>query len=78
MFPQCDALDRGNGLSTDLVQGCRVVLRERDVVRSLMTKCEKIANKMMQDVTQVVERDKGSQKQPEILNGKWVELLLLY
>ncbi|XP_038820928.1 SWI/SNF-related matrix-associated actin-dependent regulator of chromatin subfamily A containing DEAD/H box 1B-like isoform X1 [Salvelinus namaycush] len=66
-----DALDRGNGLSTDLVQGCRVVLRERDVVRSLMTKCEKIANKMMQDVTQVVERDKGSQKQPEILNGKY-------
>uniref|UniRef100_A0A673WWD0 DNA helicase n=1 Tax=Salmo trutta TaxID=8032 RepID=A0A673WWD0_SALTR len=69
----CDALDRGNGLSTDLVQGCRVVLRERDVVRSLMTKCEKIANKMMQDVTQVVERDKGSQKQPEILNGKWLK-----
>uniref|UniRef100_A0A8C7LE73 SNF2 related chromatin remodeling ATPase with DExD box 1b n=1 Tax=Oncorhynchus kisutch TaxID=8019 RepID=A0A8C7LE73_ONCKI len=68
-----DALDRGNGLSTDLVQGCRVVLRERDVVRSLMTKCEKIANKMMQDVTQVVERDKGSQKQPEILNGKWLK-----
>uniref|UniRef100_A0A673WLJ8 DNA helicase n=1 Tax=Salmo trutta TaxID=8032 RepID=A0A673WLJ8_SALTR len=65
-----------NGLSTDLVQGCRVVLRERDVVRSLMTKCEKIANKMMQDVTQVVERDKGSQKQPEILNGKWVEYQL--
>uniref|UniRef100_A0A8C8IB79 DNA helicase n=1 Tax=Oncorhynchus tshawytscha TaxID=74940 RepID=A0A8C8IB79_ONCTS len=63
----------GNGLSTDLVQGCRVVLRERDVVRSLMTKCEKIANKMMQDVTQVVERDKGSQKQPEILNGKWLK-----
>ncbi|CAB1332860.1 unnamed protein product [Coregonus sp. 'balchen'] len=66
-----DALDRGNGLSTDLVQGCRVVLRERDVVRSLMTKCEKITNKMMQDVTQVVERDKGSQKQPEILNSKY-------
>ncbi|XP_035628050.1 SWI/SNF-related matrix-associated actin-dependent regulator of chromatin subfamily A containing DEAD/H box 1b isoform X2 [Oncorhynchus keta] len=66
-----DALDKGNGLSTDLVQGCRVVLREWDVVRSLMTKCEKIANKMMQDVTQVVERDKGSQKQPEILNGKY-------
>uniref|UniRef100_A0A8C7LHK4 DNA helicase n=1 Tax=Oncorhynchus kisutch TaxID=8019 RepID=A0A8C7LHK4_ONCKI len=66
-------MNLGNGLSTDLVQGCRVVLRERDVVRSLMTKCEKIANKMMQDVTQVVERDKGSQKQPEILNGKWLK-----
>uniref|UniRef100_A0A8C7UT64 DNA helicase n=1 Tax=Oncorhynchus mykiss TaxID=8022 RepID=A0A8C7UT64_ONCMY len=66
-------MNSGNGLSTDLVQGCRVVLRERDVVRSLMTKCEKIANKMMQDVTQVVERDKGSQKQPEILNGKWLK-----
>uniref|UniRef100_A0A8C7V3V9 DNA helicase n=1 Tax=Oncorhynchus mykiss TaxID=8022 RepID=A0A8C7V3V9_ONCMY len=49
------------------------VTLERDVVRSLMTKCEKIANKMMQDVTQVVERDKGSQKQPEILNGKWLK-----
>uniref|UniRef100_A0A4W5P0S0 DNA helicase n=1 Tax=Hucho hucho TaxID=62062 RepID=A0A4W5P0S0_9TELE len=57
----------------NLVWGCRVVLRERDVVRSLMTKCEKITNKMMQDVTQVVERDKGSQKQPEILNRKWLK-----
>uniref|UniRef100_A0A8C7LLK0 DNA helicase n=1 Tax=Oncorhynchus kisutch TaxID=8019 RepID=A0A8C7LLK0_ONCKI len=77
-FNEWENLVRGimnlwNGLSTDLVQGCRVVLRERDVVRSLMTKCEKIANKMMQDVTQVVERDKGSQKQPEILNGKWLK-----
>ncbi|KAM9519346.1 LOW QUALITY PROTEIN: SWI/SNF-related matrix-associated actin-dependent regulator of chromatin subfamily A containing DEAD/H box 1b [Salvelinus alpinus] len=64
-------LDRGNGLSTDLVQGCCVVLREQDVARSLLTKCENITNKMMQDVTQVVERDKGFQKQPEILNSKF-------
>ncbi|KAJ8009760.1 hypothetical protein DPEC_G00094870 [Dallia pectoralis] len=41
----------------------------RDVVRSLMTQCENITNKMMQDVSQVMERDTGSQKQPEILNS---------
>ncbi|KAJ8009761.1 hypothetical protein DPEC_G00094880 [Dallia pectoralis] len=68
------ALDRGNGLSSELLQGCRVVLMGRDVVRSLMTQCENITNKMMQDVSQVMERDTGSQKQPEILNSKWVEL----
>ncbi|CAB1318437.1 unnamed protein product, partial [Coregonus sp. 'balchen'] len=64
-------LDGGNGLSTDLVQGCCVVLWKQDVVRSLLTKCENITNKMRQDVTQVVERDKGSQKQPEILISKF-------
>ncbi|KAJ7987207.1 hypothetical protein DPEC_G00336350 [Dallia pectoralis] len=65
------ALDRGNGLSSELLQGCRVVLMGRDVVRSLMTQCENITNKMMQDVSQVMERDTGSQKQPEILNSKF-------
>ncbi|XP_019908993.2 SWI/SNF-related matrix-associated actin-dependent regulator of chromatin subfamily A containing DEAD/H box 1b isoform X2 [Esox lucius] len=65
------ALDRGNGLSAELLQGCRVVLRGRDVVRCLMTKCENITSKMMQDVAQVMERDTGSQKQPEILNSKF-------
>jgi hypothetical protein len=65
-------LDGGNGLSTDLVQGYCVVLREQDVARSLLTKCENITNKMMQDVTQAVERDKGFHKQPEIFNSKWV------
>lgn len=59
VYPQVAVLGGGNGLSTDLVQGCCAVLREQDVEHSLLTKCENITNKMMQDVTQVVERAKG-------------------
>uniref|UniRef100_A0A8C1VK27 DNA helicase n=1 Tax=Cyprinus carpio TaxID=7962 RepID=A0A8C1VK27_CYPCA len=46
---------KDNGLSIDLVHGCKVVLKERQVVRDLMGRCEKIAQKMTKDVTQVIE-----------------------
>lgn len=52
------------------MHGCRVVLKERQVVRDLMGRCEKIAQKMTKDVTQVIEAGLGFMKQPKILNSK--------
>uniref|UniRef100_A0A671LGG2 DNA helicase n=1 Tax=Sinocyclocheilus anshuiensis TaxID=1608454 RepID=A0A671LGG2_9TELE len=62
---------KGNGLSIDLVHGCKVVLKERQVVRDLMGRCEKIAQKMTKDVTQVIEAGMGSIKQPKVLNSNF-------
>uniref|UniRef100_A0A8C1MBC3 DNA helicase n=1 Tax=Cyprinus carpio TaxID=7962 RepID=A0A8C1MBC3_CYPCA len=62
---------KDNGLSIDLVHGCKVVLKERQVVRDLMGRCEKIAKKMTKDVTQVIEAGMGSIKQPKILNSNF-------
>uniref|UniRef100_A0A8C9V699 DNA helicase n=1 Tax=Scleropages formosus TaxID=113540 RepID=A0A8C9V699_SCLFO len=64
-----DTFHKGNGLSSELVWGCRMVLKEREVVLRLMTKCEGISRKMMADVTRVIERGAGSLKQPDILNS---------
>ncbi|KAJ8262723.1 hypothetical protein COCON_G00151800 [Conger conger] len=64
-----ETLHKGNGLSMELVWGCRVVLKERAVVLGLMGKCETITRKMMRDVTRVIERGVGSMKQPSILNS---------
>ncbi|XP_039535458.1 SWI/SNF-related matrix-associated actin-dependent regulator of chromatin subfamily A containing DEAD/H box 1A isoform X1 [Pimephales promelas] len=61
---------KDNGLSIELVHGCKVVLKERQVVRDLMGRCEKIAQKMTKDVTQVIEAGMGSIKQPKVLNSK--------
>lgn len=60
---------KDNGLSIDLVHGCKVVLKERQVVLDLMGRCEKIAQKMTKDVTQVIEAGMGSIKQPKVLNS---------
>ncbi|KAK2898680.1 hypothetical protein Q8A67_010098 [Cirrhinus molitorella] len=62
---------KDNGLSIDLVHGCKVVLKERQVVRDLMGRCEKIAQKMTKDVTQVIEAGMGSIKQPKVLNSNF-------
>ncbi|XP_031433352.1 SWI/SNF-related matrix-associated actin-dependent regulator of chromatin subfamily A containing DEAD/H box 1b isoform X2 [Clupea harengus] len=62
------ALSGGNGLSVELLAGCREVLREREVVQGLMGRCEEIAQKMSRDVTQVLESGTGSMEQPRILN----------
>ncbi|XP_076140327.1 SWI/SNF-related matrix-associated actin-dependent regulator of chromatin subfamily A containing DEAD/H box 1b isoform X2 [Alosa pseudoharengus] len=62
------ALSGGNGLSMELLAGCREVLRERDVVQRLMGHCEEIAQKMSRDVTQVLESGTGSMEQPRVLN----------
>ncbi|XP_067269714.1 SWI/SNF-related matrix-associated actin-dependent regulator of chromatin subfamily A containing DEAD/H box 1A isoform X2 [Pseudorasbora parva] len=61
---------KDNGLSIELVHGCKVVLKERQVVRDLMGRCEKIAQKMTKDVTQVIEAGMGSIKQPKVLNSQ--------
>ncbi|KAK3521725.1 hypothetical protein QTP70_015842 [Hemibagrus guttatus] len=60
-----DVLHRGNGLSAELLTGCREVLREREVVQGLMIKCEEISRKM----AELVQKGLGSMKQPHILNS---------
>ncbi|XP_048065637.1 SWI/SNF-related matrix-associated actin-dependent regulator of chromatin subfamily A containing DEAD/H box 1A isoform X1 [Megalobrama amblycephala] len=62
---------KDNGLSIELVHGCKVVLKERQVVRDLMGRCEKIAQKMTKDVTQVIEAGMGSIKQPKVLSSNF-------
>ncbi|KAF4072232.1 hypothetical protein AMELA_G00260750 [Ameiurus melas] len=61
---------KDNGLSMELVHGCRSVLKERQVLKQLMNKCESIARKMTKDITKVIENGMGSMKQPIILNSK--------
>ncbi|KAK3565777.1 hypothetical protein QTP86_015040 [Hemibagrus guttatus] len=61
---------KDNGLSMELVHGCRDVLRERQVLKQLMNKCESIARKMTKDISQVIENGMGSMKQPTTLNSK--------
>ncbi|KAB5567498.1 hypothetical protein PHYPO_G00233460 [Pangasianodon hypophthalmus] len=61
---------KDNGLSMELVHGCKKVLKERQVLKQLMNKCESIARKMTKDVTRVIENGMGSMKQPTTLNSK--------
>ncbi|XP_056592207.1 SWI/SNF-related matrix-associated actin-dependent regulator of chromatin subfamily A containing DEAD/H box 1b [Triplophysa dalaica] len=63
------AMRRGNSLSTGLLAGCRDVLKEREVVKGLMSKCEEISEKLIQDVTQVLNKGSGSMSQPQILTS---------
>ncbi|KAG5841451.1 hypothetical protein ANANG_G00199640 [Anguilla anguilla] len=65
-----EVFHKANGLSMELVWGCRLVLKEREVVLGLMGKCETIARRMMEDVTRVIERGVGSMKQPSVLNSR--------
>ncbi|XP_015251112.1 PREDICTED: SWI/SNF-related matrix-associated actin-dependent regulator of chromatin subfamily A containing DEAD/H box 1 [Cyprinodon variegatus] len=65
-----DVFHKGNGLSDDLLHGCRVVLKERKVILGLMSKCQTISSKMVKQVTQVMERGTGSTKQPSLLNSQ--------
>lgn len=65
---------KDNGLSEDLLVGCKVVLRERKVVLGLMSKCESISSKMVKQVTMVMERGTASMKQPHVLNSQWVKV----
>uniref|UniRef100_A0A673C4L5 SWI/SNF-related, matrix-associated actin-dependent regulator of chromatin, subfamily a, containing DEAD/H box 1 n=1 Tax=Sphaeramia orbicularis TaxID=375764 RepID=A0A673C4L5_9TELE len=64
-----DVFHKDNGLSEDLLLGCRVVLKERKVVRGLMSKCETISFKMVKQVTEVMERD--TVKQPSLINSQF-------
>ncbi|TRY68060.1 hypothetical protein DNTS_003641 [Danionella cerebrum] len=63
------AIRRRNGLSSELLTGCREVLKEREVVKDLMSKCEEISIKLVQDVTQVMNKRQGSMTQPQILSS---------
>ncbi|XP_066568320.1 SWI/SNF-related matrix-associated actin-dependent regulator of chromatin subfamily A containing DEAD/H box 1A [Amia ocellicauda] len=61
---------KANGLSEDLIWGSKDVLKEREVILGLMTKCEKISRKMTEAVTRVTERGLGSIKPPALLNKR--------
>lgn len=67
---QVEVFHKDNGLSEDLLVGCKVVLRERKVVLGLMSKCESISSKMVKQVTMVMERGTASVKQPALLNSQ--------
>ncbi|XP_017570277.1 SWI/SNF-related matrix-associated actin-dependent regulator of chromatin subfamily A containing DEAD/H box 1A isoform X2 [Pygocentrus nattereri] len=60
---------KDNSLSMELVHGCKMVLKERQVLKQLMTRCESISRKMTKDVTQVIKNGMCSMKQPAILNS---------
>uniref|UniRef100_A0A7N6B4S2 DNA helicase n=1 Tax=Anabas testudineus TaxID=64144 RepID=A0A7N6B4S2_ANATE len=62
-----EVFHKDNGLSEDLLLGCRVVLKERKVVQGLMSKCETISSKMVKQVTELMEKGMGSMKQPSAL-----------
>ncbi|XP_034728991.1 SWI/SNF-related matrix-associated actin-dependent regulator of chromatin subfamily A containing DEAD/H box 1A isoform X1 [Etheostoma cragini] len=66
-----DVFHKENGLSDGLLLGCRVVLKERQVVLGLMSKCNTISSKMFKQVTQVMERGTGAMKQPSVLNSQY-------
>ncbi|XP_035378006.1 SWI/SNF-related matrix-associated actin-dependent regulator of chromatin subfamily A containing DEAD/H box 1A isoform X2 [Electrophorus electricus] len=61
---------KDNGLSAELLHGCKVVLKERQVLQHLMNRCASIARKMSRDVTQVIKNGMCTTKQPAILNSK--------
>ncbi|XP_029295421.1 SWI/SNF-related matrix-associated actin-dependent regulator of chromatin subfamily A containing DEAD/H box 1A [Cottoperca gobio] len=65
-----DSFIKKNGLSEKILQGCRVVLKERKVVLGLMSKCETISSKMVKEVTEVMETGRRAMKQPKLLNSK--------
>ncbi|XP_056888254.1 SWI/SNF-related matrix-associated actin-dependent regulator of chromatin subfamily A containing DEAD/H box 1A [Takifugu flavidus] len=66
-----EVFHKDNGLSEDLLMGCKVVLRERKVVLGLMSKCESISSKMVKQVTMVMQRGTASMKQPHVLNNQF-------
>ncbi|XP_014016407.1 SWI/SNF-related matrix-associated actin-dependent regulator of chromatin subfamily A containing DEAD/H box 1A [Salmo salar] len=65
-----EVFHKENGLSAELLLGCRVVLKERAVVQGLMSKCQTISGKMVKGVTQVIDKGMGSMTQPSVLNRK--------
>ncbi|TRY86529.1 hypothetical protein DNTS_010147 [Danionella cerebrum] len=62
---------KDNGLSIELVHGCMEVLKKRQVVKDLMGRCEKIAQKMTKDVTEVIKARIGFIQQPKILTSNF-------
>ncbi|XP_040011692.1 SWI/SNF-related matrix-associated actin-dependent regulator of chromatin subfamily A containing DEAD/H box 1A [Xiphias gladius] len=66
-----EVFHKDNGLSENLLLGCRLVLKERKVVLGLMSKCETISSKMVKQVTEVMEKGTGAMKQPSVLNSQF-------
>ncbi|KAK5871080.1 hypothetical protein PBY51_003981 [Eleginops maclovinus] len=64
-----DVFNKSNGLSETLLIGCKAVLKERKVVLGLMSKCQTISSKMVDRVTEVMERGTAAMKQPSLLNS---------
>uniref|UniRef100_A0A3P9HKK4 DNA helicase n=1 Tax=Oryzias latipes TaxID=8090 RepID=A0A3P9HKK4_ORYLA len=67
----CDVFHKGNGLSEELLLGCKVVLKERKVVLGLMSKCQSISKRMVKQVTEVMENGTASMHQPSVLNNQF-------
>ncbi|XP_020499117.1 SWI/SNF-related matrix-associated actin-dependent regulator of chromatin subfamily A containing DEAD/H box 1A [Labrus bergylta] len=65
-----DVFIKNNGLSEQLLVGCKVVLKERKVVRGLMSKCETISTKMANQVNSVIAKGTGAMKSPRVLNSQ--------
>ncbi|XP_061673899.1 SWI/SNF-related matrix-associated actin-dependent regulator of chromatin subfamily A containing DEAD/H box 1A isoform X2 [Syngnathoides biaculeatus] len=61
---------KNNGLSEDLLLGCKSVLKERTIVRGLMSKCETISSKMATQVREVMRSGTGAMQQPRLLNSQ--------
>ncbi|XP_057688459.1 SWI/SNF-related matrix-associated actin-dependent regulator of chromatin subfamily A containing DEAD/H box 1A isoform X2 [Corythoichthys intestinalis] len=82
-----NVMQKINGLSEDLLVDCRTVLKERTIVRRLMSKCETISSLMVKQVTEVMRAGSGTMQQPSLLNSqfklkphqliglKWLQLL---
>lgn len=70
---QCllEVFHKDNGLSEDLLIGCRVVLKERRVVLGLMSKCKTISSKMVKQVTAVIDQGSDTLEQPNVLNPQF-------
>ncbi|XP_022613545.1 SWI/SNF-related matrix-associated actin-dependent regulator of chromatin subfamily A containing DEAD/H box 1 [Seriola dumerili] len=66
-----EVFHKENGLSENLLLGCKLVLKERKVVLGLMSKCETISSKMVKQVTVVTEKGTGTMKQPKVLNHQF-------
>ncbi|CAJ1068968.1 SWI/SNF-related matrix-associated actin-dependent regulator of chromatin subfamily A containing [Xyrichtys novacula] len=65
-----DVFHKYNGLSDNLLVGCKVILKERKVIQGLMSKCESISSKMTKKVTSLMETGSGGVEQPSVLNGE--------
>ncbi|XP_072289256.1 SWI/SNF-related matrix-associated actin-dependent regulator of chromatin subfamily A containing DEAD/H box 1A [Eucyclogobius newberryi] len=62
-----DHIHKDNGLSEDLLFGCKIVLKERKVVLGLMSRCETISSKLIKQVSEVMKNNTCSTKQPKLL-----------
>ncbi|XP_021366785.1 SWI/SNF-related matrix-associated actin-dependent regulator of chromatin subfamily A containing DEAD/H box 1-like [Mizuhopecten yessoensis] len=67
------------GITTDLIGGCREIIRVREVIIRLMQKCEKISAEMERVVTYLTQQDSIDEsdnrihitKQPALLNSEF-------